>query len=150
MLKIKVIEKSGAFCEYISEKDLLEKIHLLGHGQPERWVDSNSFEITEDNIIDTRNVIIAPEIPEIINDAGEIVQEFIPAVLKKEVKLKADYTIEITDVTKEFNEITSIIKRRKEYPTPEEFMNAYFDGGEIAVNELQEKRLKIKSKYPKY
>lgn len=37
-------------------------------------------------------------------------------------------------------------KRRAEYPTAEEFMDAYFDGG---LDSLKEKRMKIKKKYPK-
>jgi hypothetical protein len=31
----------------------------------------------------------------------------------------------------------------------EEFMNAYFDGGEAALTALQAKRLLVKQKYPK-
>lgn len=43
----------------------------------------------------------------------------------------------------------AIINRRREYPTPEEFMNAFFDGGQTALDALQAKRLEVKQKYPK-
>jgi hypothetical protein len=58
-------------------------------------------------------------------------------------------TFEITDITAE-HALAEVIKNRvAEYPTPAEFMNAFFDGGESAIAELQTKRLAIKAKYPK-
>jgi hypothetical protein len=63
--------------------------------------------------------------------------------------LPDEYSIEIIDTSYDF-ELQDCIKNRKsEYPTMEEFMNAYFDGGEMAVHDLQQKRLAIKAKYPK-
>ena len=60
-----------------------------------------------------------------------------------------EYTIEIIDITAE-HALAEVIKNRvAEYPTPAEFMNAFFDGGESAIAELQAKRLAIKAKYPK-
>ena len=43
----------------------------------------------------------------------------------------------------------AIQKRRLEYPSAEEFLNAFFDGGDEALEALKNKRLQIKSKYPK-
>ncbi len=40
-------------------------------------------------------------------------------------------------------------KRKSEYPSPEEFMNAWFDGGTQAIHDLELKRLSVKAKYPK-
>jgi hypothetical protein len=40
-------------------------------------------------------------------------------------------------------------KRKTEYPSPEEFMNAWFDGGAEALNNLELKRLAVKAQYPK-
>ena len=57
-----------------------------------------------------------------------------------------DYTVEQTDVTKEFKLAEVMKKRIAEYPTPEEFLNKFFDGG---LEELREKRLLVKEKYPK-
>jgi len=70
-------------------------------------------------------------------------------VEKKFVKLKAEYTIEIEDISSQYALEQVIMKRKLEYPSSEEFMNAYFDGGPEALGVLQMKRLEIKTKYPK-
>lgn len=63
--------------------------------------------------------------------------------------LPAEYTIEIVDITAEHALAQCIASRKAEYPSPEEFMNAYFDGGPEALGVLMGKRLEIKAKYPK-
>jgi hypothetical protein len=93
-------------------------------------------------VVDEQGMIITPEVPAVYTDA-------IPAVIKKQVKLKAEYTIEIIDITDEHALQECIQKRKMEYPTPEEFMNAFFDGDEEMLQALQAKRLAIKQKYPK-
>jgi hypothetical protein len=60
-----------------------------------------------------------------------------------------EYTVEIVDITVEHALAECIESRKSEYPTPEEFMNAFFDGGDSAVEALKAKRLAIKAKYPK-
>lgn len=112
MKKIKVTEKSGASVEYINDGEVLNRLHLMGHGLPER-----------------------PELDAEGNPTG--------------VMLPAEYTVEITDITAE-HELKECIKKRKaEYPSPEDFMNAYFDGGEAALQALNAARLAVKQKYPK-
>jgi len=64
----------------------------------------------------------------------------------KMVKLKAEYTIEIVDISQEHALQEVIAKRIAEYPSPAEFLNAFFDGG---LDLLREKRLEVKAKYPK-
>ena len=65
------------------------------------------------------------------------------------VILPAEYTIEIEDITAQYELEQVIASRKAEYPSPEEFMNAYFDGSDEALAALQAKRLQIKAKYPK-
>lgn len=65
------------------------------------------------------------------------------------VMLPAEYTVEITDITAEHELKECIQKRKAEYPSPEEFMNAYFDGGEAALQAMNASRLAVKQKYPK-
>ncbi len=65
------------------------------------------------------------------------------------VKLRATYTVEIEDVTQEVANQQVVQKRMAEYPTPEDFLDAYFDGGEAALAALQAQRLAVKAKYPK-
>jgi hypothetical protein len=63
--------------------------------------------------------------------------------------LPAEYTVEITDISAEHALADCLSKRKAEYPSAEEFLNAFFDGGEQALAELQAKRLAVKAKYPK-
>lgn len=112
MKRIKVTEKSGASIEYINDGEVLNRLHLMGHGLPER-----------------------PELDAEGNPTGNI--------------LPAEYTVEIEDISAEVALKKCIESRVAEYPTPAEFMNAYFDGGEQALADLQAKRLAIKQKYPK-
>lgn len=123
-------------------------------GQPERWVEwSEGLDPSE--ILEEKEEILeeaVERIPEVMNDAGEIVQvevEAKPAVVRKMVKLKAEYSVEITDISQEW-ELAEVLKKRKaEYPSPEEFLNAWFDGGDAALEELKQKRLEVKAKHPK-
>lgn len=101
MLKIKVTEKSGAFLEYLSESEL--DYSALGHGKPERWVLHKDEPMAEGydeaDVIEERIVEDYPAIDAVMDDTGAIVQEAIPAKTHKEVKLKAEYTIEILDIS---------------------------------------------------
>lgn len=65
------------------------------------------------------------------------------------VILPAEYTIEIEDITAQYALAECISKRVSEYPTAADFLNAFFDGGQPALDALQAKRLAIKAKYPK-
>jgi len=120
-------------------------------GLPERWVPHKDEGGVYDDadVLDERMVEVSPAVAEVVNDANEVVQEAIPAVMKKEVKLKAEYSVEIVDISAQVALENCMAARKAEYPTPEEFMNAFFDGGEEAVAALQAKRLAIKQKYPK-
>ncbi len=117
-------------------------------GKKERLVPQDEPHEASD-VLEEVDVVMSPEIPAVMNDAGEIVQEAIPAVVKKHVKLRAQYTVEIVDVTAEWELDECIQSRKDEYPSPEEFMNAYFDGGEAALDALRQSRLAVKTKYPK-
>jgi hypothetical protein len=74
-------------------------------GKPERWVlhkddrmpmaeGYDEADVLEERIVEDYSAIDA-----VMDDAGAIVQEAIPAKTHKEVKLKAEYTIEIEDIT---------------------------------------------------
>jgi len=124
MLKIKVTEKSGAFLEYLSESEL--DYSALGHGKPERWalhkdepmaLAYDEADVLEERIVEdvpaVEAVLISeaiPGSPAVMDEAGNIVEaeipevpavysEAIPAKTHKEVKLKAEYTIEIEDIS---------------------------------------------------
>ena len=65
------------------------------------------------------------------------------------VIIPANYTVEIVDVTAEHELAQVIAARKAEYPSAEDFLNAFFDGGDEALEALRQKRLEIKAKYPK-
>lgn len=154
MKQIKVIEKSGAMVVYAGDESILPKLPELGHGQPERWVLADEPHDLAD-VLDEREVVVqeaSPKVPEVWNEAGELVQAEVPelpAIVKKEVKLKAEYSVEIVDVSAEHELAECLAKRKAEYPSPEEFLNAWFDGGDAALEELKQKRLAVKAKHPK-
>ena len=59
------------------------------------------------------------------------------------------YSVEVLDISHEHAMDECIAARKAAYPSPEEFMNAYFDGGEQAVEVLRQIRLTIKAAHPK-
>jgi hypothetical protein len=72
-------------------------------GKPERWVRHKDEPMAEGydeaDVLEERTIEDYPAIDAVMDDAGAIVQEAIPAKTHKEVKLKAEYTIEIEDIT---------------------------------------------------
>ena len=104
-------------------------------GKPERWVLEKSDPMAQEQYDDAD--VLETEARE--SESG----------LKTWVKLRADYTVEILDVTYEAALQDCISKRVRAYPSPEEFLNAYFDGGEVALDILKQKRFEVKAKYPK-
>jgi hypothetical protein len=155
MLKIKVTEKSGASVEYTGEMDLIERLSAMGHGLPERIVlhkDEPGAQAYDDaDVLEEIVEEIHPAVEAVLDDQGVEVSPAIPAVTQKKVKLKAEYTIEIIDLDQNPEWLLSqcIAKRKAEYPSAEEFLNAFFDGGQTALDALADMRLVIKAKYPK-
>jgi hypothetical protein len=137
---------------WTSESNLDETHYEENFGKPERIVDDiegtyDPADVIEKFTVTLKEPLIAYE--KKLDSTEEVPFELEPGVYEHKVKLKAEYTIEIEDISFEYELNEVISKRKSEYPTMEEFMNAYFDGGEIAVQELQNKRLRIKAKYPK-
>lgn len=101
-------------------------------GKPERWVLHKDEPMAE--VYDEADVL----------EERLTQEESMPS--RKEVRLKAEYSIEIVDISQEHALREVIAKRIAEYPSAADFLNAFFDGG---LEELREKRLAIKAKYPK-
>lgn len=59
-------------------------------------------------------------------------------------------TFEVEDITEEYENRLVLEKRIAEYPTVEEFLNVFFDGGDEGMQQLIKKRQEIKAKYPKW
>jgi hypothetical protein len=58
-------------------------------------------------------------------------------------------TFHVTDISYEHALAECIEKRIAEYPQLGDFLNAYFDGGELEIEQLRQQRLAVKAKYPK-
>jgi hypothetical protein len=138
MLKIKVTEKSGASIEYQMES--VPDLSAFGHGRPERWQREYSRWEPKPGVeaYDKADVIKEEDRPNPVT--GD---------LERWVKLKADYTVEITDITQEHALKECISSRLKEYPSASDFLNAFFDEGDAGLERLKALRLEIKAKYPK-
>jgi hypothetical protein len=133
MKKISITRKNGSSAGAEMQDPsawIAECISNTSWGKPERWILEGSEEVDPSDILET----------EVRDELGE---------LKTYIKVKAEYTIEVLDVTYDHELQECIKNRRASYPTPEAFLNAYFDGGESALNELKQKRLEVKAKYPK-
>jgi len=72
-------------------------------GLPERWVlhkdEPMALAYDEADVLEERIVEDMPAVEAVMDDTGAIVQEEIPARTHKEVKLRAEYTVEILDIT---------------------------------------------------
>lgn len=112
MKKIKVTEKSGRIWEYLNDGEVVDRLHTLGHGLPERWVPHKDEGGLYDDadVLDERIEILVPAVPyqeevPAVYSGGNLIAEAIPAVpevpavTQKQVKLKAEYTVEITDIS---------------------------------------------------
>lgn len=77
-------------------------------GKPERWVLHKDEPMAEGydeaDVLEERVVEDYPSIDAVMDDTGAIVQEAVPAKTHKEVKLRAEYTIEILDISAQVNQ----------------------------------------------
>jgi hypothetical protein len=62
------------------------------------------------------------------------------------IRLASQYTIEITDITYDYELNQCLENRAREYPSPADFMDAFFDG---STDDIKLKRDQVKAKYPK-
>ena len=58
-------------------------------------------------------------------------------------------TFQIEDITQEVALNQVMNDRKQAYPTPEEFMNAFFDEGEAGIEKLRQRRSEVKARFPK-
>jgi hypothetical protein len=138
----------------VSEEKLSEMVAIYldnYKGASERWVEAIEGTYSQADVLEEKETLVTPGVPAEVNELGEITKEASPAIFVKEVKLKAEYTVDVIDLSSDYDyQLQECIKNRiQEYPKPEDFMNAYFDGGEVALNELRTKRLSVKAKYQK-
>jgi hypothetical protein len=72
-------------------------------GKPEREAPA-SADFDEADVIERYEHEVSPAVAEVMNDAGEIVQASVPAVTVPMVKLRAEYSIEVSDISVELEQ----------------------------------------------
>ena len=149
------VKKNGVITNQWTSEFADETHYEPCFGLPERIVlhkDEQGAELYDDaDVLEEIIEEVGPAVDAVLDDQGVEVSPAQAAVLQKKVKLKAQYSIEIVDLDQDpqYQLEQAIAKRKAEYPSAEEFMNAFFDGGDEAIAALQAKRLEIKAKYPK-
>lgn len=98
MKRYKVTDKTGAFLEYIAPSPL--DWQRLGLGKHERWVPATEPHDPAD-VLEQESRVSQPEQPAVIDENGVEISPAIPAVMAVWVKLKAEYTVEETDITQQ-------------------------------------------------
>lgn len=146
MFKVLVKDKNGkeiASAQAVEVQSWIDAaVRTNTWGKPERW--QKEYKKGESN-----PAIIPPYDKRDVIDQEDRPDELDPTKLVHWVKLRADYTIEVTDITYEHNLAQCYMKRIENYPTFGDFLNAFFDGGPEEIQALQDKRLEVKAMYPK-
>ena len=68
-------------------------------GKPERIVDNIEGTYDPADVLENIDELVSPAVEEVVDENGVVTISASPAVFKKMVKLKAEYTIEIIDIT---------------------------------------------------
>lgn len=150
-------------------------------GKPERWVlhkdepmaeAYDEADVLEERIVEDMPAVdpvliseAIPGSPAVMDEAGNIVQaeipetpavysEAIPARTHKEVKLKAEYLVEILNLEEDSDWLLQQChaKRMVEYPSLGEFADAYVklqSGDSSQMEAYVAKCIEVKQKYPK-
>ena len=137
MFKITVTNKSGDILSIVEtnapDAFITDNIDKNSWGKPERWVsDQERYDIND--VIDSRESVYVED--------GQLKSN-------REVLLRSEYVIDTIDITYDYELDLCLQQRIAEYPGLGEFLNAYFDGGQSALDALKANRLAVKQKYPK-
>jgi hypothetical protein len=170
MIEIRIYNKQNiqTFGTILNDESQLSNwLELIGEakGKPERWVLAKELmengnpeepehwmwhsEYYEDSDVLQTEIRIKKYIVNELNELGHTIE-----VEKEEsqnwVLLKADYTIEIIDLDKDYDWLLSEChrKRKAEYPDSGEFLDSIVKGDEVQKQMYIDKCLEVKLKYP--
>lgn len=121
MKKLKIISKDNLNqAEYFGDESMLPEIYgwlAPEFGLPERWVPhkDEGGEYDEADVLDERIVELSPGQPLIpeqpaVYEGGSLVSEAVPmipevpAVTQKQVKLRAEYSVQIEDISQQLEQ----------------------------------------------
>lgn len=125
-------------------------------GLAERWVphkdELDALPYDEEDVLEEREVELRHAIPdqdELIDSYGNVLQpaiEAVPAVMRKEVKLRAQYTIKIVDITEEIEQ-DKINREALAYLAETDWtVIRQMDSGEPMPAEVKAKRAEARAK----
>jgi hypothetical protein len=160
----KVIIKNK-LSEVISEADFMDPSEwiqkgIFGNwwGKPERWVPHKDEQVLfgkeeydDADVIDEREVEIIPAKPfepaiPAVYEGGVLIRDEIPespekpAVMQKQVKLKAEYLIEIIDITESYNQAKTNEEALKYLAETDWMIIREVDSGVPCPAEIKQKR----------
>jgi hypothetical protein len=127
-------------------------------GLPERWVlhkDEPMAEAYDDaDVLEEEMRELTPAVEAVLDDQGVEVSPAVPAVMQKWVKLKAEYTVSIIDLSQDPEWLLQEChrKRLQEYPSLGEFADAFVkmqNGDPLQMEAYVAACMAVKAKYPK-
>lgn len=101
MFKAKVLGKNNNTIEYFGNDDLQQKIkQWIGKefGLPERWISASESHDPAD-VIEREVREIAPAVEATVDEQGNELSPATDAITEEWVKLRAEYTVEIEDIS---------------------------------------------------
>lgn len=133
-------------------------ISMNAWGKPERWVPHRDEQVLfgkeeydDSDVIDERQVEIIPGKPfepaiPAVYEAGVLIRDEIPespekpAVMQKQVKLKAEYLVEIVDITESYNQAKTNKEALKYLAETDWMVIREMDSGVPCPVEVKQKR----------
>lgn len=114
-------------------------------GLPERSVPA-SADFDEADVIERYEHEISLAVPEVMNDAGEIVQAAVPAVTVPMVKLRAEYVIEVIELEDDIEQKKTTEEALKYLAETDWYVIREMETGVPYSAEIKEKRAEARLK----
>ena len=154
MKKVSIKNKMGIIGWEATMEDPTEWIaNLLAvnyWGLPERWVlhkDELMAQVYDEaDVLEEHIVEDIPAIPAELDENGNVIKEEIPAKTHKEVKLRAEYSIEIVDITDEFTQNKTNIEALEYLALTDWLIIREMDAGIPCPSEIKAERAAARAK----
>lgn len=127
-----------------------ETYYESSFGKPERWVEEGSEPYSHEDVLEEKLEEISPEIPAVmgIDEAKEKVMltPAVPAVTRKMVKLKAEYELQIEDITEQLQQEKINQESLQYLESTDWLIIREMDSGIPCPEEIKQKRAKARAK----
>lgn len=150
MKKLKILDSKKNLSVIELEDSKVEEYVLIAassesFGKPERSVPI-SADFDETDVIERYEHEISLAVPEVMNDAGEIVQPAIPAVTVPMVKLRAEYVIEVIELEDDIEQKKTTEEALKYLAETDWYVIREMETGVPYSAEIKEKRAEARLK----